>query len=267
MLTHTHTHTHTHTLTRPHALTPLTPTLKWIPPTHPHALSLISFTSKEQRKPRPLPLNTVAMLRVASSGLGLGPHHAMQLAERLYIAGYISYPRTESSKYPDHFDLHAVLSQQRDASQWGTLVRLLLAGGLNRPKAGVDAGDHPPITPSRLATPAELGGDSWRLYEYITRHFIATLSPDCVYEKTKACFQIGAETFMCGGTHVISPGWTTLLTHQMVHDEGIREPPSSQSAKVFELRNVALSEGKTSPPDYLTESELIGLVGGRAMVV
>jgi DNA topoisomerase-3 len=29
--------------------------------------------------------------QVASSALGMGPHHAMQIAERLYIQGYIRY--------------------------------------------------------------------------------------------------------------------------------------------------------------------------------
>ena len=40
-------------------------------------------------------------------------------------------------------------------------------------------GDHPPITPMRCANFNELG-DSWKLYEYITRHFIASLAPDMV---------------------------------------------------------------------------------------
>lgn len=31
---------------------------------------------------------------------GLGAHRVMQVAESLYINGYISYPRTESSAYP-----------------------------------------------------------------------------------------------------------------------------------------------------------------------
>mmetsp|Transcript_3626 Transcript_3626/g.11267 ORF Transcript_3626/g.11267 Transcript_3626/m.11267 type:complete len:852 (+) Transcript_3626:59-2614(+) len=220
---------------------------------------LVSFTSKEQKKPRPIPLNTVAMLRTASAGLGLGPHHAMQIAERLYIQGYISYPRTESSKYPDNFDLHSLVNQQRSSAQWGSLASSLISMGLSQPKAGQDAGDHPPITPARLATPTQLDSDSWRLYEFIARHFLATLSPDCVYEKTKARFHIGSECFQCGGTRVVSPGWTALLPHQMVHDEGILEA-DAQSGKTFELRNVALTEGKTSPPDYLTESDLIGLM-------
>lgn len=66
---------------------------------------VVSVTCKEKVKGRPIALNTVELMRVASSGLGMGPHHAMQIAERLYTQGYISYPRTETTSYPDNFDL------------------------------------------------------------------------------------------------------------------------------------------------------------------
>lgn len=46
-----------------------------------------SIAAADHSKARPGALNTVALLRVASSGLGLAPHHAMQLAERLYTSG------------------------------------------------------------------------------------------------------------------------------------------------------------------------------------
>lgn len=64
-----------------------------------------SVITKDQSKPRPVALNTVELMRAASSGLGLGPQHAMQMAERLYTQGYISYPRTETTSYPPNFDL------------------------------------------------------------------------------------------------------------------------------------------------------------------
>lgn len=38
-----------------------------------------------------------------------------------------------------------------------TQVKTLLSEGINRPRKGHDAGDHPPITPMRAATEAELG--------------------------------------------------------------------------------------------------------------
>merc|ERR1719510_2567531 len=99
---------------------------------------VISITTKEKAKERPIALNTVELMRVASSGLGMGPHHAMQIAEKLYTQGYISYPRTESTQYAENFDLKDVLKQQQNHSEWGSEVKDLLTKGINRPRKGHD---------------------------------------------------------------------------------------------------------------------------------
>ncbi|XP_026043499.1 DNA topoisomerase 3-beta-1 isoform X3 [Astatotilapia calliptera] len=163
-------------------------------------------SKKEKTKQRPQALNTVEMLRVASSALGMGPQHTMQIAERLYTQGYISYPRTETTHYPANFDLKGTLKQQTNNPFWVEEVKALLSTGINQPRKGTDAGDHPPITPMCAATEAELGSDGWRLYEYITRHFIATVSQDCKYLQTTIEFSIGTEAFSCSGRTLISPG-------------------------------------------------------------
>ncbi|KAG9334012.1 hypothetical protein JZ751_009244 [Albula glossodonta] len=77
-----------------------------------------SVSKKEKAKQRPQALNTVEMLRVASSALGMGPQHTMQIAERLYTQGYISYPRTETTHYPENFDLKGTLRQQANNPFW-----------------------------------------------------------------------------------------------------------------------------------------------------
>lgn len=53
-------------------------------------------TKTEFRK-RPQALNTVELMKAASVGFSLSPHTTMQIAEKLYIQGYISYPRTETT--------------------------------------------------------------------------------------------------------------------------------------------------------------------------
>jgi DNA topoisomerase IA len=43
-------------------------------------------------------------------------------------------------------------------------------------RSGHDAGDHPPITPLKGASEAELGShDAWRLYQFVTQHFLASV--------------------------------------------------------------------------------------------
>lgn len=41
--------------------------------------------------------------------IDLGPHDAMYIAESLYLSGYITYPRTETTKYSSEFDFKSVL--------------------------------------------------------------------------------------------------------------------------------------------------------------
>jgi DNA topoisomerase III len=99
-------------------------------------------------------------------------------------------------------------------------VQELQQDGFKRPQGGTDMGDHPPITPVAAATEAELGGgDEWRIYDYISRHFLGSLCPDCVYQKSKATVQAGGEMFTATGSALLClPGCssTYVCLHQHV---------------------------------------------------
>ena len=54
------------------------------------------------------------------------------------------------------------------------MVGYLLSRPIQRPEGGRDVGDHPPITPMRAAPRDEFSkGNEWKIYDYVTRHFIA----------------------------------------------------------------------------------------------
>lgn len=220
--------------------------------------TVVGVSKKEKSKQRPIALNTIEMLRMASSGLNMGPQHCMQIAERLYTQGYISYPRTETTHYPENFDLKGTLRQQQTNSSWGSSVRELLEQGINKPRKGHDAGDHPPITPMKPASEAELGGDAWRLYELITRSFIASVSYDCKYLQTTVKFSIEQEAFSFTGKAVTNPGFTSVMDWQAISSD--ERMPHCQQHDSYQIAEVKLEERQTSPPDYLTESELISLM-------
>ena len=54
---------------------------------------------------------------------GLSPQTTMTVAEHLYVSGYISYPRTETTSYPPNFDLTGTLRMQANDSKWGNIAR------------------------------------------------------------------------------------------------------------------------------------------------
>ncbi|KAF8388494.1 hypothetical protein HHK36_027166 [Tetracentron sinense] len=220
-------------------------------------LEVTNISAKEECKGRPSGLNTVNLLKVASSALGFGPQIAMQLAERLYTQGFISYPRTESTAYPSSFDFKGTLEAQVNNPTWGDYVWTLIADGFHKPRSGTDAGDHPPITPMRSATEDMLGNDAWRLYQYVCQHFIGSVSPDCKYIRTKIEFATGGEFFYCIGLHVTDKGFTSIMPWLAVNEKNI---PQFTKGEKMTVSKVELYEGSTTPPDYLSESELISLM-------
>jgi DNA topoisomerase-3 len=82
----------------------------------------------------------------------------MKIAERLYLRGYTTYPRTESTTFSPNFNFKEVLTSLRESSDYGEYANGLLKNGFNKPRQGVDAGDHPPITPVKAAGDHDLYG-------------------------------------------------------------------------------------------------------------
>ena len=113
----------------------------------------------------------------------------MAVAEELYNAGIISYPRTETERFKEGTNLHKLISKQLQSAQWGGFAdKLLNQGGFEWPRPGKnDDMAHPPIHPTAFAP--DLDGEKKKLFELIVRHFLACCSKDAV----------GAETGERGG--------------------------------------------------------------------
>ena len=62
-----------------------------------------------------------------------------------------------------------------------------------------------------MATEHDLDTDSWRIYDYVTRHFLGSVSGDCVYRRTKASFSCAGESFTATGTAPVRPGFTAVM--------------------------------------------------------
>jgi DNA topoisomerase-3 len=72
---------------------------------------VIDVEKSKKYKGKPVGLNTVKMLKVASKNFGMSAHDTMRIAEHLYLRGFITYPRTESTTYSGNFNFNEILQQ------------------------------------------------------------------------------------------------------------------------------------------------------------
>jgi len=68
---------------------------------HTHTFSITDIKTKHNNSP--IPLNTSRLQQMASNELHLSPKETMRLCQTLYEKGFITYMRTENTKYSGHF--------------------------------------------------------------------------------------------------------------------------------------------------------------------
>ena len=134
----------------------------------------------------PTPFNTTAYIRAAGS-LGYAAQRAMSIAEELYTAGYVTYPRTDNTVYPDDLDPRELLADLEASARFGDDAAALLDREEIEPTEGdEETTDHPPIHPTGdLPGASDLDDDERAVYELIVRRFLATCAPPAEWERLR----------------------------------------------------------------------------------
>ncbi|HVM44387.1 MAG TPA: DNA topoisomerase I, partial [Candidatus Thermoplasmatota archaeon] len=207
----------------------------------------------------PTPFDTTTYQRAAAS-LGYTIKRADSIAESLYTAGYISYPRTSNTVYPASLDLKEIVTS---LAQPGSFVekdarKILDAGPLQPTRGKKESTDHPPIHPTGVVPKAtDLSGPEWKVYELIVRRFLATLMGPAEVERLKVTLDIGGEPFAANGQTLIVPGFLSVYHYSSRED--IILPPLAQGDAV-QVRRADLHAKQTQPPSRLTQSKLVQLM-------
>ncbi len=209
-----------------------------------------------KKVPRPAPFNTTSLMTAANS-LGFSPSAAMNVAEDLYMDGYISYPRTDNTVYPSSIPLDEVL-QVLAAGEFGAEARELLAKGKLTPSRGAKkTTDHPPVYPTGAPRRAALDDRKWKLYELVVRRFFATLAEDGLSESNRIDLDIDAEPFFLRGSRIVTPGWLAYYPYSRQKDA---ELPALSEGDLVQLVDKHLEGKETQPPGRYGQGSLIELM-------
>ena len=216
----------------------------------------------------PAPFNTTQFIRAAGS-LNYSAQQAMSIAEELYTAGYLTYPRTDNTVYPEDLDPRELLQQFTNDQTFGEDAKSLLSAETIEPTAGdEETTDHPPIHPTgELPSRSELSDDEWEIYELVVRRFFATVADDATWEHLKVVAEIadceisteGATTvetltLKANGKRLLEPGYHAVYPYFSQSETHV---PDVTAGEELEITDTAFEAKQTQPPRRYGQSRLI----------
>ncbi|WPK24134.1 hypothetical protein PUMCH_001392 [Australozyma saopauloensis] len=209
---------------------------------------------------RPFPLTTVELQKCCSLFFKMSAKRALDAAELLYTAGFISYPRTETDRFPANMDLLSYVNKQKQDAKWGAYaLKLADSGAFRQPRAGKhDDKAHPPIYPVKYTKLDTLKPDQQKVYEFVVRRYLACCSDDARGFKSTVNMEWCKEQFSATGVQVTERNYLDVYIYQLWQSSQLL--PDFQQGQAANIHSAKVKEGKTSPPEYMTERELISLM-------
>ncbi|MHC1753985.1 MAG: DNA topoisomerase I [Methanosarcina sp.] len=204
----------------------------------------------------PTPFNTTGFISAANS-IGLSPANAMRIAESLYTNGYISYPRTDNTVYPETLDLRALIEIFKEGPFKEYANALLEKAELVPTRGKKETTDHPPIYPASLAKKTDLKEEEWKVYELVVRRFFATFADPSTWETMRLRLDIDEEEFRANGARLLEHGWRWYYPYNAPEDRLFPELREGDSLKVIKKE---MLDKETQPPGRYGQGRLINIM-------
>ncbi len=215
-------------------------------------LAIVDVSEAEAKRAARAPFTTSTLQQSASTRLGFSPSRTMQVAQKLYEQGHITYMRTDSVNLgaPARAAMGTLIEKKYGAEY--AQSRTFATKSKNAQEA------HEAIRPTNV-TKESAGNtpEQKKLYELIWRRAVSSQMTDARVLKTK----IVAETkdksvpqFAATGSRVIFDGW--LKADPAARGEDV-ELPKTDIGEDLDVKDVHMEEKQTTPPPRYTEAGLI----------
>lgn len=233
---------------------------------------ITKVATKRKVEKAPLLYDLTTLQKEANSQHGFTAEHTLSIAQKLYEAKFITYPRTSSRYISD--DVFATLPKLfknlENHSEYGEKVKLL-PGSEDYSKNSMNAAkvtDHHALLITENAA-IGLFKDEKIVYDMILYRMIEAFSADCIKDITSVSAQVDHEVeFGISGSIIRQTGWRALSLKEKNNrldkdadatDNEVKEQviPNWQEGQHITLSGCTITEGKTKPKPLHTESTLL----------
>jgi DNA topoisomerase I len=213
---------------------------------------VVEYSGKKTSKNPPPPLITSSLQKIAGVRHGINAKRVMEVAQKLYERGLITYMRTDSVMLSADF-----AAQAREWLLGFKPAAVPVKPILHRNKKGAQEA-HEAIRPTDVAsTPKVLQGDlsaeEYQVYALIWRRAVASLCSPAILDKTRVVIQSGEILWEARGSILLEAGYTWCWD-DISKDSQL--PILKRGQQVQPLK-IEAEKKQTKPPARFTEPTLI----------
>ena len=208
---------------------------------------------KEKTEEPPLLYDLTALQKDANVKYGFTAEQTLAIAQKLYEAKAITYPRTSSRFIPDDvFDeIPKLLRTLQDNEQWGALSMTIRKPNTRSVDASKVTDHHALlITGQKLEHPSN---DDKKIYNMIVARMLEAFSEKCEKQQTTITVEVDGVQFVTKGTVIKKSGWRFIQNEETDNDR----LPNWKEGQELVASGWGLAEGKTKPKPIHTEATLL----------
>ncbi len=232
---------------------------------------IVTEESKPSTSLSPLLYDLTSLQRDANSRFGFSAKNTLGLAQALYERHKVlTYPRTDSRALPeDYIGTVKNALKMLGETGYGTFAETILTNNWVHPNKRIfnnaKVSDHFAIIPT-TQTPHGLSEPERKLYEMVTKRFLAIFYPAAEFLETNRITRVEGEPFKSAGKVLVSPGWLTVYGKEAESDDTPSLVPVKPNEKV-NTSAIEVKQNVTKPPPRHTEATLLSAMEGAGKLV
>ena len=232
----------------------------------------------EETKPTsqlsPLLYDLTSLQREANGRFGFSAKTTLGLAQALYEKHKVlTYPRTDARALPEDYlpTVKEVLANlpEEYAPLAGTILDRQWVTPNKRIFNNAKISDHFAIIPTGNP-PKSLNEIEQKLYDLVTRRFLAVFYPAAEYAVTTRITRIKEHAFKTEGKVLVNPGWLAVYGKEAaVEDEDGGTPSLSPivPGETLATQSVEIKSAFTRPPARFNEATLLSAMEGAGKMI
>jgi len=204
-----------------------------------------------QEAPSPFDLTTLQL--EAYRNFGINPKDSLAIAQKLYVAGLISYPRTSSQQIPSSIDIKEIFTKMLD-SNYKNIVKELLKTKLIPNNGKKTDPAHPAIIITG-ELPEKLQGRDYKIYDLIAKRTFATYGEPAKRKSLNIEIECNKEIFIAKGILTTYPGWHKYYAPYSELKE-VELPELNKGDEILKPK-IEIFEKETQPPRRYSPASLV----------